>query len=176
MTAIAVVLLLVAAAGAGVLWRWQQAQHSGSNNGGGNGTTADNGQADSLSQNSLPGSVQAAQDLTANGKYDQADKQIATSIATTSDNNEKYELYLAQGVNYENQRQYDNAISAYKNAEAVKKTWIVYKALGRASEGKGDKTAALSYYKQALGALDGKDPQYRSEQTEVQQYIQALGG
>lgn len=170
-------LLLGAAVGAGILVRWlQHKQGAGSGNGDSNGLQIGNGDTNSFAQNSLPQSVKDAQDLVASGKADDANKQIAQDLTTTSNQDEKYELYLVQGVNYENQQQYDNAITAYKSAEAIKKTWTVYKALGRVSETKGDKAAALGYYKQALAALDPKDPQYKSEQAEVQQTIQALGG
>src|SRR5438477_10363512 len=111
-TAILVVLLLLAGVGAGVFWRWHQSQNSSGSSGGANGSQVSNGQSDGLNQNKLPVSVKSAQDLAATGNYDQSNKEIATSIATTSSSDEKYELYIQQGVNAENQSQWDSAIAA----------------------------------------------------------------
>lgn len=173
-TAILVVLLVVAGAGAGIFWRWHQSQNT--NTSGSGGTPVSSGQSDGLNQNNLPASVKSAQSLAATGNYDQSNKDIAASIAATSSSDEKYELYLQQGANYESQSQWDNAISAYANALNFKKTSTVYTALGRDSEAKGDKKSALSYYQQALPLLSSKDPMYDFEKTELQNDIKAVGG
>lgn len=135
-----------------------------------------NGQSDGLNQNNLPASVKTAQGLAATGNYDQSNKAIATSLATASNNDEKYQLYLQQGANDENQSQWDSALSAYTNALNIQKTSTVYTALGRVSEAKGDKKSALSYYQQALSLLDTKDPMYDFEKSQVEDQIKALGG
>lgn len=166
-TIAAVVVLLFAAAGVGLLIRMMQ-------NGSGTPVTNEN-QANS-DRDSFPSSITSAQDLMVTGKGGEADKQLASDIADTSNNDEKYELYLTQGVNYENQKQYDNAIAAYKNAEALKKTSTVYESLGRASAVKGDKPGAISYYNQALTLLDKNSPRYGAEKVEIEQIIKGLGG
>lgn len=173
-TAILVVALLIAAAGAGVYWRWHQNQNSSGT--GSNGGPASDGQSDGLNQNNLPASVKNAQNLAASGNYSQSNQEIAASIATSSSNDEKYELYIQQGINAENQSQWNDAITSYKSALALKKTSTVYTALGRASEAKGDKGSALSYYQQALPLLDTKDPMYAFEKSQLEDKIKALGG
>jgi tetratricopeptide (TPR) repeat protein len=124
----------------------------------------------------LPSSVTDAQDLIGTGKNAEAEKQLSSDIAASSDNEEKFELYLAQGVNYENQKQYDNAVTAYKNAEAIKKTATVDSSLGRVTAAKGDKAGAISYYKQAIEQLNKSDPRYNADKTELEQIIKGLGG
>jgi len=124
----------------------------------------------------LPASVTNAQDLIGAGKNAEADKQISSDIASTSDNDEKFELYLAQGVNYENQKQYDNAITAYKNFEAIKKTSTIDSSLGRVTAAKGDKAGAITYYRQAIELLNKTDPRYNADKTELEQIIKGLGG
>lgn len=165
-TVVVVVLLLIAAGGAGVWLSWLQHAHSNTGNNSGANTP----------QNTLPQSVQDAQNLAATGNYDQSNKQIAASIAATSSSDEKYELYLQQGINDENQSQWDNAFSAYNSAAAIKKTSTVYISLGRVSEEKGDKSSALNYYRLALPLLNPKDPVYNFDKRDLENKIKAVGG
>ena len=173
-TTIVVVLLLILAAVAGVLLQWLQ--HQGGNGSKNPGNSQGNSDDTSAYANPLPQSVQDAQNTAAQGNYDQSNKEIATSLATTSNNDEKYELYLAEGTNYENQQKYDDAITAYQNAGSIKKTWTVYKALGHVMELKGDKAAAISYYKQAEAAMTPTMPRYTAEKYDLDQSIKVLGG
>lgn len=159
-----VVILLIAAVGAGLLIRMIQ-----------NGGKDTNGSSANSDRDSFPSSVTSAQDLMVTGKSDEANKQLTDDIASTSNSDEKYELYLTQGVNYENQKQYDDAITAYKNAETLKKTSTVYESLGRVSASKGDKATAISYYNQALPLLDKNDPRYNAEKLEIEQIVKGLG-
>jgi len=162
-----VIVLLVAAAGAGLLLRFVLS----------NGKPADtNDRPANSNRDSFSPSVTNAQDLMVTGKSNEASKQLESDIAGTDNSDEKYELYLTQGVNYENQKQYDNAIAAYKNAEAIKKTSTVYESLGRTLAAKGDKAAAIEYYKQAIPLLDKNSPRHDAEQYELEQIIKGLGG
>lgn len=177
-TIVGVVLLILAAAGAGVFLRWQQNQNPGNNQNGNDGgnTSVGNPETDGLAQNPLPDSVKEAQDLASTGNIEESNKQLGVSIANATNNDEKYELYLQQGVNYENTQKWDDALTAYKNAEAIKKTATVYISLGRTSEGKGDKSAAANYYKQAIPLMDNQDPMYEADKRRLEDKIKALGG
>ncbi|HKX23635.1 MAG TPA: hypothetical protein VJM46_00200 [Candidatus Saccharimonadales bacterium] len=172
-----VVLLILVAAGAGVFLRWQQNQSPTDKNGNSDGNSqTSNGETDGLAQNPLPDSVKDAQDLASTGNVEESNKQLGVSIANTTNNDEKYELYLQQAINNENSQKWDDAIASYKSAEAIKKTSTVYIGLGRAYEGKGDKSAALSAYKTALPLLDTTDPMYNFDKKQLEDKIKALGG
>lgn len=172
-----VVLLILAAAGAGVFMRWQQTQSPNGQNGNGdsNGPVS-NGEMDGLAQNPFPESVKEAQKSASTGNIEESNKQIGVSLANTSNNDEKYELYLQQATNNENSKKWDDAITSYKSAEAIKKTATVYIGLGRSYEAKGDKTAAVNAYKAAIPLLDATDPMYNFDKRQLEDKIKALGG
>jgi tetratricopeptide (TPR) repeat protein len=177
-TAVVVVLLLILAAGAGVLVQWLQ--HGGSN-GNGNGNNSKNNGGLNIGDNGLPvdsspQSVIDAQNSAVKGDVDQSNKEIATSIANTSDNDEKYALYFQQGVNAENQQKWDDALGSYKQAEAIKKTWQIYSAMGRVAEAKGDKKAAADYYKKALPLVPADLPLHDYNVNLLKAKITELGG
>lgn len=176
-TVVVVVLLLILAAGVGVLVQWLQ--HNGSNgNGGGNNKNngglniGDNG----LPVDPSPQSVIDAQNSAIKGDVDQSNKEIATSIANTNNNDEKYALYFQQGVNAENQKKWDDALNSYKQAEAIKKTWQIYSAMGRVAEAKGDKNAAADYYKKALPLVPTDLPLHDYNVNLLKAKITEMGG
>lgn len=176
-TAVVIVLVLALAVAAGVLVQWLQ--HKNGSGGGNHGATTDTSALDQSGaqvQNSLPDSVKTAQNLAESGNYTQSNKDIASSIASSSSNDEKFELYLQQGVNAENEGKWDDALTAYKNAEKLKQTWALYEDLGRASEGKGDKAGAINYYRKAISMLPTSDPLYQLEKNQLQASITNLGG
>ena len=168
-----VVVLLAAALSAGVMLRWWQ--NSGTDNGDNGSNTSSNGENDALTQNNLPGVVTDAQNTAATAGPEESNKQIATSLPGAS-NDDKFELYLQQGVNFENESKWSDALTSYKNAEAIKKTSNVYESLGRVEENLGDKTAAINYYKQAIPLLDQNSPMYASYKSKLQEKITELGG
>lgn len=175
-TIAAVIVLLIAAIGAGALLRWWQ--NNGSNNGNGDGgsnVSTSNGEGDAFTQNDLPTAVKEAQNTAATAGPEEANKQIATSLPGAN-NDEKFELYLQQGLNFENQEKWDDALTSYKNAEAIKKTANIYESLGRVEENKGNKTAAINYYKQAIPLLNQNSPMYASYKQKLQEKITELGG
>lgn len=174
-TIAAVVVLLVAAIGAGALLRWWQNSGSKGNNNDSSNTSTSNGENDALTQNDLPTDVKSAQDTAATAGPEESNKQIATSLPGAS-NDDKFELYLQQGLNYENQQKWNDAFNSYKSAEAIKKTSNVYESLGRVEENRGNKTAAINYYKQAIPLLNQNSPMYVSYKQKLQEKITELGG
>ncbi len=178
-TIVVVVLLLALAAGAGVLLQWLQ--HRSTNGSKGTVTTSgipgsNDGSQNALTQNNLPQSVKDAQGTAAQSDYDQSNKQIAASLATSRSNDEKFELYIQQAVNYENQQKWDDALNSYKQAESLKQTSGLYESMGRVAEAKGDKTAALGYYKKAVPLVPTADPLHDFYVNQLQSKITGLGG
>jgi tetratricopeptide (TPR) repeat protein len=173
-TVVVVILVLVLAVGAGMLVRWLQ--HKDSSNGGKNTGNNLNIGENGLPIDTLPEKVREAQDLASSGKVDESNKTIADALSKASGNDEKYNLYLQQGANYENQTQYDQALGAYKNAEAQKQTFTVYKCLGRVEEMRSNKQAAIDYYKKAIPLISPTDPLGAFEKENLEQSIKSLGG
>lgn len=170
-TIVGVVLLILAAGGLGIFMRWQQSQNSNNPSG---GAVVEG--VPGFAEDPLPEEVKEAQNLSSTGKTEESNKKIAEAITTTSDDDTKYELYIQQGVNAENAQKWDDAIAAYKNAEAIKKTDSVYVAQGRVYEAKGDKSAALAAYRAALPLLRTNNPLYEAEKARIEQKIRTLGG
>jgi tetratricopeptide (TPR) repeat protein len=158
-----VAVFLVLCAGAGVAWRWHQQQ--GLSN-----------KQPIFAQEHLKQEVVQARDLQANGKSDQANSVIANALATSKNDSERYELYLQQGANYENQQKYPDALTSYKNALAVKQTFTVYYNLGRVSEALGDKQAAINYYRSAVPLIDTKLPSGSADKRDLETKNKEQGG
>ncbi len=172
-----VVLLFVLAIGAGILVQWLQHKDANGNKGATSDTSSLGADpSGAQAQNSLPDSVKSAQNAAASGNYAQSNKDIVSNIASSSSNDEKFELYLQQGVNDENEGKYGDAVAAYKSAEALKQTWALYENLGRASAANGDKANAITYYKKALSMVPSSDPLSELEKNQLQENITNLGG
>lgn len=157
-----VAIVLLATLGSGIAFRWWQLRDQSP-------------PAIPLTEN-LPEAVAKSQDLAIGGDYEAAQKALAEELATTTDNEAKYSLYLQEGLNSKNAGKYDEAIESYKKAEAVKKTTGLYSAMARAYESKGDKAKAIEYYKKALALIDPKTTMAEVNKQEIQQEIKELGG
>src|SRR6266550_3860227 len=165
-TGLVVVVLLILATAIGVGLRWWQNKQAAQN---GNGSTNLNLGESGLPADTLPQKVKEAQDLASSGKVDDSNKAIDSALGGTSNSDEKYDLYLQQGVNNENQQKYDAAVASYKSAEASKQTFTVYKSLGRVSEALNKKQDAIDYYKKALTLIGSKDPLRDFEKKDLEQ-------
>ncbi len=163
-TATVVGVLLVAFA-VGMVISWLQ-----------HGNNGNNANVTGLPTTPLPNSIVAAQSLAAQGKYDQAQQSITNSIAATTDKSEKYDLYLEQGVTYENQQNYTAAIDAYTHANTVKPTVGAYEAIGRVAEMLGNKQLAIDSYSKELLLLTKTDERTTSLKQTLETKIQELKG
>lgn len=118
------------------------------------------------------------QDLALSGDSDKAHKALDEAL----DNPElspdgKYRLLFQEGITYENEKKYDEAISSYKEAEAINATQAVAEAIARTAEAKGDKELAIAYYKKAISLVDSKsNPQAEDVKSFYEQSIVNLGG
>jgi tetratricopeptide (TPR) repeat protein len=93
----------------------------------------------------------AAQNLALKGDYDKAQETISKALDNPSLSAQaKHDLYMQQGVTYENQRNYDAALESYRKAESFKETSIAAAAIANIAEIKGDKQLAITYYKKAI--------------------------
>jgi tetratricopeptide (TPR) repeat protein len=98
-------------------------------------------------------SVLDAQKLNAKGSYDQAQKTLSSAIANSTNSTEKQDLYLEQGVTYENQKNYAQAIDAYNHAAAIKETVAIDEAIARVAVNSGNKQLAIDSYNKAIKLL-----------------------
>ena len=161
---IIVVAVILIAFGAGILLYWL-------NRGG--GPNDDSGLIGLPDRSGSKEAIQA-QDLAAQGKYDQAQQVLSDALKNTSDNTEKYNLYLEQGVNFESQRKYDEAIAAYQQAAAAQATSGVYEAIARAATSKGDKQLAIQSYQKAIEQLNLTDERQKSMKADYENQIKEL--
>ncbi|HXH26743.1 MAG TPA: tetratricopeptide repeat protein [Candidatus Acidoferrum sp.] len=169
--ATAVVLLL--ACGAGVLVSWLQ--HNA-----GKGNTAQNNNGSGGNVSGLPTtpvltSVAEAQKFEDQGNYDAAQRSISQSLTSASSSNEKYQLYLEQGVTYENQQQYDNAIAAYNNAKLIEETPAVYEAIARVAGILGNKQLEIDSLNKAIAVMDMTKSRSAGDKQQLEDQIRGLG-
>jgi len=154
-----VVLVAVLAVGAGGAVSWWQHRH---------GTA----KMDPVLTKAL-----GAQDLAASGDYDQAVSKVQDALKDPNLTTEqKFTLQFQQGLNYENQQKYADALTWYKKAEATMPTEGSAQALARASAGAGDKSAAIAYYKKAIARISPNSPVKDSTKANYELQIQNLGG
>jgi tetratricopeptide (TPR) repeat protein len=66
----------------------------------------------------------------------------------------QYEQYYSQGVQYQRQHHYLDALQAYQKAAEVKPTFEALRATGSLAQKAGNRQLALRYYRRALAALD----------------------
>lgn len=163
---IIVVAVVVIALAAGILLYWL-------NKGGNSGPSDGSGLIGLPDRTGSKEAIQA-QDLAAQGKYDQARQVISDALKNTADTTEKYNLYLEEGVNYESQQNYDDAIAAYQQAANLQATSAAYEAIARAAAAKGDKQLAIANYQKAIAQLDLSQERQKSMKTDYENQIKEL--
>lgn len=100
----------------------------------------------------------AAQNQTLGGNLDKAHDIINKALENPSlSAKAKHDLYLQQGVTYENQKDYDAAMASYRKAESAKETMDAAQSIARMAEQKGDKALAITYYKKAIPLIPSQD-------------------
>lgn len=160
-----VIGVLVLAAGVGFLVRWLQIQGDNQKKEDENISIVDD----------KPRSVSEAQNLGVQGKYDEARKKIDESLSDPSKgSDEKYELHVQQGLNYQNQDKHAEALAAYREAEAIKVNFKVVRLIAEAAELAGNKPLAIEYYKKAIPLIDPENPIKDSEKRRIEEKIRQL--
>lgn len=122
-------------------------------------------------------SVTYAQQLAANGKYAEAVKSINSAIVNANTDSERYQLYIEQGLIYENQQQYASALVAFQQAQAITSDYAAAEAVGRGAQETGNSQLAMQNYRLALQLLNTNDnPNADRVKADLNQRIHDLGG
>lgn len=160
---------ILLALGAGVLVWWLQ--HGGANK------PAAPSVVGSQSTNALIKPAADAQQQALKGDTSGAVQTIQSALNQQNvSDKDKYTLYVQEGVTYSNDKQYQKALDAFKQAEAVRSDFTTSHLIAEQAEALGDKTTALTYYKKALSQLDTKAISYRSDKQVYEDKIRSLGG
>lgn len=158
---VAIVLVLALAAGAAARW-WQQSK------------TADKEKQTAAAEETK---ASKAQDLAVSGNFEKSQQAIDSALKESNISaDDKYQLYQQQGLNYENQQQYDPAIQSFKQAMAIKETNGIAEALARVYEAKGDNTQAIEYYRKAIALIPKDYPRTIPMKNYYNDSIVRLGG
>lgn len=162
---VGVVTAVLLAGGAGYLVWWLQHKDDAKTN---YPASVDAGQ---------PTNVSEAQKLAMTGDVAGSEKKLQEALDNPSTpTDEKYELYVQQGVNLSNQKRYQQALDKFKEAEAIKQTFTVSHLIGEQAEALGNKALAIEYYKKALTQLDPNAIGYRSDKRVYEAKVKELGG
>lgn len=160
-----VVGALTVAVGAGIVVRLTQQQPH-----------KDDGTNFSSSTSGLPQAIDKAQNQALIGNEADAHKTIDKALKETSDAKEKRELYLQQGITYENNQQYDQALASYREAEKLGLTSTIAERIAVVAEAQKNNTLAVDYYKKAIELLDKDGILYKATKEDYEQRIRNLGG
>lgn len=163
-----VLMLLVLAFGVGMLLSWWQHRTTQPKS---NTTAGITG----LPQKILPQSVVAAQHLSAQGDYSKAVASTNDALKTASSSDEKYDLYIEQGLAYENQQKLQDALAAYQHAVTINSTYGSNEAVGRVAQALGNTQLAISSYHTALSLIDNNSPGADSKKADLTDRLKAMG-
>jgi tetratricopeptide (TPR) repeat protein len=118
-----------------------------------------------------------AQNATLLGDFDKAYQGLQKALDNPKlSMNEKYDLLFQQGLTYENQKKYQEAIDSYKQAETQQATMGVTESIARVAESNGDKDLAIAYFKKAIPLIPSNDPRQDSIKRNYEESIVRLGG
>jgi len=155
-----VVMVLAAAAGGAV--RWLISRNKVDNTPG--------------SSARLPAQIEDVQNLRLSGDAADAAKKIDQSLADPSASPEtKYMLYIQKGNIAADAKNWQVAIDAYVQAEAIKKTYEVTNLLADSYKAMGDKAKAIEYYKKLI-VLIPQSPISDDLKATYEQQVRDLGG
>lgn len=130
-----------------------------------------------VSQKKSPESVSAAQDLRLQGKPEEAGKKIEEALQKADvPDEERYMLYIQQGVGLSEQKKFPEAIAAYENAVKIKETFEAVNLIASTWDQIGDTAKAIEFYKKAVPLLSKSNPAYEDEKAAVEMRIAELEG
>lgn len=159
-----IVLVIVLAGGAGIGLRWWQNRDKGS----------------SQAQQEpppVPDAVDNVRDLLSAGQADQAGDAVAQALSSGSlSNEEKYLLYIEQGLIAIEKGDNQAAVDAYTKAWETKQTFEIARRLGSTWQLVGNNEKALEFYKKALELNSKSNPTYESDKMKLEQMIDMLEG
>ncbi len=121
--------------------------------------------------------TQNVQDIALSGDFNRAHSEIDESLKNPELSvDAKQKLLFYKGLTFENEKKYDEAIAAYKQADTVKVTQEAAEALARTATSKGDKALAIEYYKKALQRIAADDPLAEANKQLYELSIKELSG
>lgn len=154
-------VFLLLAIGAGVGTRWWIVQQQA---------------AKDAAQKATDNKLDNIQSKALGGNYDEAHKALNDELSKSSlPKEEKYRLLIQQGVTYENQKDYDNAIKSYQAAGAIDDTRAVAEAIARVAEAKGDLELAKTEYQKAISLISASEPMSESYKKYYEYRLANLG-
>jgi tetratricopeptide (TPR) repeat protein len=153
------VIMLAGAVGSGLRW-WQQ-QHD----------------RNVVQSSAAAAAPNMAQHQILTGDFNQARQTVSEALdAPGLSKDTKFQLLMQLGVVYKNQKSYDKALDAYRQAEAIHQTYDLANAIASVAEAKNDKPLAVSYYKKAIALVPTDDAMRDSIKKYYQDRITALEG
>jgi predicted negative regulator of RcsB-dependent stress response len=120
--------------------------------------------------------VSDAQTLANNGNTTAAAAKYDVAIKSSTDNTQKSIIMSSKATLYFNTGDYNGALVAAKEAEAVDKTKNVESFIGQIYEKMGDKQNAIKYYQNAIALVDKSQPMADSYIDYIQTKIDELSG
>jgi tetratricopeptide (TPR) repeat protein len=162
-----IALLVIAMGGVGFLVWWLQ-----HNAGGETAATPYNETVEKPG----PAAVGEAQKLALGGKTDEAHAKLQEAIGKSTDNQEKQQLFVQQGVTYSNSGDYQKALDAYLEAEKVTSNFTTSHLIGETYEALGNTAKAIEYFKKGISQLDPNAISYDMDKRVYEDKIRELGG
>lgn len=102
--------------------------------------------------------VSEAEKLAMGGDLDKAHDSINDALDNPNLSAQaKHDLYMQQGVTYENEKKYDQALESYRKAFETKESSQAAESIARMYEQKGDKASAITYYEKAIPLIPQDD-------------------
>lgn len=121
--------------------------------------------------------MNTAEEQANNGDSNAALNTLGNAIKNTTDKSQKAALYTQQGNTYQNDNNYQSAITSYQNAaQANGLTYSLAQSIAESAQAAGNKQLAIEYYQKAIGLVPANDPTGGAEKNAFQAAINQLGG
>lgn len=157
---IGVVVIVLAAAGGGYYF-WHKQQHKAAST------------PPTVDSSAVNTAIQQAN----NGNSSQALSTINSAIKSTSDKSQKSALYTQQGNIYQNDNNYQSALTSYQDAaQSDGLTYALAQSIAESAQAAGNKQLAIEYYQKAIALVPSNDPTGGAEKNAFQAAINQLGG
>src|SRR5687767_3702887 len=112
------IAILIAAVGVGAVVFWLQNQNRQT------GTPQTDGSANPITglEDRTPPVIKEAQDLATRGNIDESNRKLDEALKTAGSSSDKYNIYMQQGTNFANQKNYQKALETLRLANSQQQT------------------------------------------------------